>query len=206
MSMTPLPPRPAGTQLRARRSPRLIVLGVLLACLGALGAVAVYQTGTTAQPVLVMRHTVNRGGVISQDHVQAVDVTVAAGMRVVPAASMSEVVGKVALTDLEEGSLVTPDSFGAHVVEPETAQVGLRLGPGRLPVRSMPPGTRVNLIGLGDDAAAAEALLGTGTVVTAARETPDGAAQVLDVSVAANLATKVAQLAANDRLVVVRVP
>ncbi|MDO5287840.1 MAG: SAF domain-containing protein [Actinomycetia bacterium] len=202
--MTPLPPRPAGTQLRARRSPRLIVLGVLLACLGALGAVAVYQTGTTAQPVLVMRHTVNRGDVIPQGHVQAVDVTVAAGMRVVPAASMSEVVGKVALTDLEEGSLVTPDSFGAHVVEPETVQVGLRLGPGRLPVRSMPPGTRVNLIGLGD-AAAAEAL-GPGTVVTAARETPDGAAQVLDVSVAVDVATKVAQLAANDRLVVVRVP
>ncbi len=206
MTTTSLPARPAGAQLRPRRSPRLMLLGLLLACVGALGAVAIYQAGTSSQTVLVAARTISRGEVIQAADLRVVDVTGAPGLSVVPADSMGEAVGQVALIDVGEGALLTPGSFGKASVAEGTVQLGLRLTPGRLPVRDMPAGTRVRLIAVQtkDATSGTGELVGVATVVTQPRETGDGAAFVLDVAVRADQGAAVAQLAASDRLVLVR--
>ncbi len=183
---------------------RLVVFGLLLACLGSLGAVTLYQRGTTSQPVLVATRTISRGEVIGRNDLRIVDVSVGEGLRFVPAGSQTEVVGQVALVDLADGSPLTPGSYGKAVVAAGMVHIGLRLAAGRLPVRDLPAGTPVRLIGVSTKDGATGENVGTGVVVTSPRATSDGAASVLDIAVRSELAIVVAQLAATDRLVVVR--
>ncbi|HOB04044.1 MAG TPA: SAF domain-containing protein [Propionibacteriaceae bacterium] len=204
-----LPPRGGTTQLRARRSPRLVLVGLLIMCLGGLGAAVLYASVTTSRPVLVANRTVVRGETIKESDLR---ITELGGARVaaVDANRLREVVGKVALLDIGEGSVLTPASYGQVSVNAGTSQLGLRLAPGRVPVRDMPAGTPVRIIGVpaktDQAAAASDAFVTAATVVTSPQATPDGAAVMLDVEVPADKAVILAQLAAADRLVVVREP
>lgn len=209
--VSPLPSRPPGTQLRARRNPRWIVIGLMAMALGGLGAGALYAQAADVQSVLVAGRTIPRGEVIQASDLKVVDVQGTAGLRTVGQERLGEIAGTVAVVDVAEGSLVTPQSFGRAAVAAGTVQIGLRLAPGRIPVREMPAGTPVRLIGVAakttgaPDAEPAGAPFVVGAVIaTAPRATADQAAFVLDVAVAADAATTVAQLAAADRIVLIR--
>ena len=68
------PTRPEGVQLRARRSPRLIALGVLLVVLGGLAAAAVYSATADHRAVVIMARDVTRGSILQADDVAAAEV------------------------------------------------------------------------------------------------------------------------------------
>ena len=205
-----LPPRTPTTQLRARRNPRLILVGVLTMCLGGLGAAVLFDQATSTRPVLSTTRTVVRGETIKEADLRIVEIG-GAGVTAVDAGRLRDVVGQVALTDMADGSLVAPTAFGQLKVNAGTSQVGLRLTPGRVPVREMPAGTPVRLVGVAakadqTSAAPGDAFVTSAVVVTAPRPTPDGTGVMLDVEIPADKAVVVAQLAAADRVVVVREP
>lgn len=202
---TPVPVRPAAVQLRARRSPRLILLGILCACLGALVMGWAWSSQADTQSVVLVTRDIPRGEVIGSGDLTTTTLTGASGVSVVPAAEASGLVGQHALTDLQAGGLLGPGTIGVQAVPAGSAQLGLRLTAGRLPSAPLPPGSPVNLIAVpsGTDAEAAPGAEFAATVVSTPQATADGA-WVFDVQVDETVAARVAVLAAQDRLAVVR--
>lgn len=205
---TRLPSRPEAVQLRARRSPRLIIAGVLCACLGGLGAALVYAQATSSTQVLVVARDVARGEVVQTSDLAVVTVGSVPGVSTVPASELATLVGGEAHVDLPRGSLVGEGSVGEPVVAEGTSQLGIRLAAGRLPVKSMPAGTRITLVAVtGTRTGAAQessTLKVAGHVVSSPVPLVDGSSYVLDVAVPQGVAQQVADLAAAEQLVLVR--
>jgi hypothetical protein len=194
----------AGSPVRARRNMRWIAVGVLAVCLGGLGAALLYGNLSNAQQVLTVKRTVYRDQVITAADLGVTSAVPAAGVETVPTDQLEQIVGQTALSDLVEGSLLSPRGYGAPAVEPGSVRVGLRLAAGRLPSAPMPPGTQVLLVPVGRDGAEPPAGASVvGRIATAATTLPDGAS-IVDVAVAAAEGERVARLAAGDQLVVLR--
>jgi hypothetical protein len=196
--------RLVASPVRRRRNLRWMAVGVLAVCLGGLGAALLYSNLSHAQSVLTVKRTVYRDQLITAADLGVTSAVSAAGVETVLADQLEEVVGRTALSDLVEGSLLSPRSFGQPPVEPGSVRVGLRLAAGRLPAAPMPPGTEVLLVPVGRDGgeppAGASVL---GRIATAATTLPDGAA-IVDVAVSAAEGERIARLAAGDQLVLLR--
>lgn len=123
-------PAPA---LRARRSPRLIVLGLLCACLGGLGSALALHQLTDARQIVVVSHDVARGETVRAADLGTVSVGAASGMSVVPADQLDSLVGRTALVDLGRGEAVAPGNIGDARIAAGRSHVGLRLPAGRVP-------------------------------------------------------------------------
>lgn len=197
-----LPPRPGGVQLRPRRSPRLIALGVLCACLGGLGSAYLYMNSTTSQQVLVMARLVHRGQVIQPNDITITTIGAAPGVAVTEASELDSLIGQSALVDLPAGALVGPNAIGPAVPPPGKAQIGLKLSPGRVPASPIQPGTKVILVRL--DEAKKDETGFPAEVAHAPTEAGQGEALLLDVWVDAASAPLLANLAANDHLALIR--
>lgn len=198
--ITPPPaPRPTAVQLRARRSPRLIALGVLLVVLGALGASALYSMNTDNTTVVVMARDVVRGDEIQASDVAVVSVPAGLQLEMSDASDMAQMVGQTARSDLPAGSFPLTRHVGDDPMPAGSSLVGMRLTSGRLPAAELPPGTRVQLIGLaeGDDTVV------DAVVASAPMLLDDGSGHLLDVSVPDEFAAEVATLAATDQLVLI---
>ena len=141
--------QPPDRSPRPRRSPKLIAIGVLCACLGGLGAAFAWTNISTAQTVIVAERAVARGDTIKPGDFGLTDISNAPGVAVVPGDGLAGLVGQQALVDLPAGSLVGPESVGHLGVEAGEAVVGLRLAAGRSPVGPLPYGTRVTLLRVG---------------------------------------------------------
>jgi hypothetical protein len=190
--------------LRARRNLRWMAVGVLAICLGGLGAALLYANLSNAQTVITVKRTVYRDQVITAADLGVAAVVPATGVEAVPSVRIDEVVGRTALLDLAEGSLLSPRGYGEPAVDAGSVRLGLRLAAGRLPSAPMPPGTPVLLVPVGRDGGAPpEGASVAARISTPAAVLPDGAS-IVDVSVAATEAERVARLAANDQLVLVR--
>lgn len=190
--------------VRARRNLRWIAAGVLAVCLGGLGAALLYANLSNAHTVVRVVRTVYRDQVITAADLGVTSAVPASGVETVAADRIDEVVGRTALYDLAEGSLLSPRAYGEAAVEPGSVRLGLRLAAGRLPSAPMPPGTAVLLVPVGKDGGdPPDGASVAGQVATAATTLPDGAS-VVDVSVASTEAERVARLAANDQLVLVQ--
>lgn len=197
---------PGGGPVRRRRDLRWIAVGVLAVCLGGLGAALLYANLSNATSVLTVKRTVYRDRVITAGDLGVTSAVPAAGVESVPADQFDRIVGQTARYDLTEGSLLSPRAFGEPSVELGSVRLGLRLSAGRLPSAPMPPGTEVLLVPVGRDGAEPpEGASIVGRIATLAAALPDGAS-VVDVSVAAGEAERVARLAAGDQLVLVRRP
>lgn len=196
--------------LAPRRSPRLVAAGLLVACLGGLGGAMAYQQASHANQVVVVQRTVPRGEVVRQTDLAVVTIGSAPGVRTTPAGQIGTLVGRHALVDLPAGSLVAPESVGDPRLPEGTAQLGLKLAAGRLPVEALPAGTPVELVEVSADkqgitsTGGSSSLVVEATIQTAGQASQDGSATVLDVAVPAAQAQRIADLAARDLLVVVR--
>lgn len=200
--ITPPPaPRPDAVQLRARRSPRLIALGVLAVVLGGLGAAALYSMNTDHTSVVVMARDVMRGDEIQAGDIQVVSLPSSLQVEMSDAGTISQMVGQTARTDLPAGAFPLPRHLGEDPIPPGDSLVGMRLVAGRLPTAQLPPGTRVQLVSLaeGDDA------IVDAVVASAPVPLEDGSGHLLDVSVPNDFAAAVASLAATDQLVLIAV-
>lgn len=201
--MTVPPSAAPARHLRARRNPRWIAAGILAICLGAVGSLLLYSRAATANVVVAMAATVMRGEVVDADDLAQMTVGHLGGMRAVPSARLTDLVGQEALVDLPAGSIVLEGTTGTSEQPAGRAQVGIRLPLGRLPVAALPRGTPVRIISVPPpDAAGTSPVSVRGTVASAPLETADGA-RVLDVWVPAASAETVARLAAVDQLALI---
>ena len=197
----PTTPRPETVQLRARRSPRLIALGLLLVAGGGIGAAALVGSGDDVVPLVVMAADVRRGDVIGDGDLTVIELPASSGVQGMPAADLPSLVGERALMDLPKGAFPLARHVGAEPLPAGQTLVGLRLPIGKLPATELPPGTAVRVVGVGD---------GTQTTVDAvvARAPSlldDGTSFALDVRVADAEADLVARLAAGDQVALVLV-
>lgn len=200
--ITPPPsPRPDAVHLRARRSPRLIALGVLAVVLGALGAATLYSLNTNLTDVVVMTRDVVRGDVIEVTDLAVVDMPGTLQVDMSPAEELEGMVGQRALSDLPSGSFPLSRHVGEEPVPQGKSLIGIRLTAGRLPSAALPPGTRVQLISLAeDDDTVVDALMASSPVLL-----DDGSGHLLDVTVDNASAADIAALAATDQLVLISV-
>lgn len=201
--------RPPGASQRARRSPRLVVIGVLCSVLGALVIAAAFAQTRDTRSVVVMSRTVERGEILKPGDLTTVSIGAAPGLATVPADQLDSLIGKSALVDLPAAALVGREMVGEPVLAKDTSHLGVKLEAGRLPLGRMPAGTRVLLVEVSAaqgqaNVTSAAARTFPATVVTSPTELPDGATWVLDVAVTSRDAAQVAELAATGRLVVVR--
>jgi len=200
--ITPPPsPRPDAVHLRARRSPRLIALGVLAIVLGALGAATLYSLNTNLINVVVMTRDVVRGDVIEVTDLAVVDMPGSLQVDMSRADELEEMVGQRALSDLPAGSFPLSRHVGEEPVAQGKSLIGIRLTAGRLPSAALPPGTRVQLVSLAeDDDTVVDALMASSPVLL-----DDGSGHLLDVTVNNDAAAAIASLAATDQLVLISV-
>lgn len=195
----PTAPRPEAVQLRARRSPKMVALGVLLVVLGGIGAALLYTMNADQRAVVVMATDVPRGETVAREHLAVLEVPATLGVEAVAAEELNAFVGQQARTDLPQGSFPLTRHVGEDPLPAGQSLVGLRLPLGKLPTSDLPPGTTVRLVGLVEGAETAV------DAVVATRPTllDDGASFSLDVQVPDGEADAVARLSAGDQVALV---
>ena len=143
------------------RAPQLI-LGLLVIAVSALVSVWLFAAATEADSVLAIRSGVSRGDVIELDDLMVVDIATDDPIATVGKLEAEVIVGRVAVTDMAAGSLVTADQFtDADLVGVGEGVVGLELDAGLLPSLRVLPGTTVSVV-LTPKGGSAEALIGGG--------------------------------------------
>lgn len=197
-SVPPAPTRPDAVQLRVRRSPRLIALGILCVVLGGVAAVALYTSSTDRQSVVAMSADLVRGDVIEREQLAIVELPSTAVGEALPADQIDALVGQRALIDLPEGAFPRLSHVGEDPLPEGQGLVGLKLTLGRLPSTQLVPGTPVRLVSLLEgDTTAVDA-----TVATSPTLLDDGQSFALDVRIADADAAVATRLAATDQLAV----
>lgn len=196
-------------RLRVRRQPKWIAAGVLAICLGGLGAAMLYTEAAQSADVVVLTRTVPRGEVVQASDFAVARVGKLTGVSHVNGSAVPSLVGKKALADLPQGSLLPAGSVGTPALAPGNAQIGLKLAPGRTPTGDLPQGTPVVLVPLEDPRVAPGQSADLpdpipAVILTPPRTGPDGVAVLLDVRVGIGRADDVATLAATDRVALVK--
>lgn len=144
---TPPVPSPARSAPppKVRRRPVGILLAVVLAAAGAVGAGVAWSATSNAQVVLVAAQTIPRGTVIDADDLRRVRVGAGNGLDAMPGDEATTVVGKRAALDIAVGSSISPDAVTDAVVPPagqSVVAVPLTTEPGT----PLVPGDKVRVV------------------------------------------------------------
>lgn len=193
------PKRPEGVQLRARRNPRLIALGILFVVLGALAAGTLYSMNVTTTSVLVMARDVVRGEQIAAGDLAVLQLPQSSSVDAVSADALDDLVGSTALTDLPAGAFPALHHLGERPLPDGHSLVGLRLDTGRIPVTPLVPGTQVRLVSLAEDSD----LTIDAVLATTPRREEHGSHFLLDVVIKEDEAPMVSVLAATNLLALI---
>lgn len=131
-------------KLPRRRRPGMIALAVALVGVGVLASVALYGATDQRVPVIVLTADVPAGSIITAADLGTVNVSVSAGVQVIPARQMSQVVGQVAGTTLHPGMLLAASEL-ATVRPPAAGEVlvPLPIKPSFLPASGIGAGDHV---------------------------------------------------------------
>lgn len=190
-----------------RRSLPLVAVGVLCAFAGALVFSLAYLGSGHKQAVLAVVRAVPAGAVIVDADLRAISVSGAEGLRLVPGAERSAVVGKVATVPLAPRTLLARSQFGSGaVVAPGQAVVGVGLKGGQLP-SSLRPGDRVMIVDTGVSPASpgvpatnGSVLVPAATVFAGPPTSDPSSSTVVSIVVSAIDAPRVATAAAAGRV------
>jgi hypothetical protein len=132
---------------KLRRRPLLVVASIAAVCLGALFGVWAYTSVSTAQEVVAVRSSVQRGELISRDDLVTVRIGVDPALSPIPASHLDGVVGQRAAMDLPAGGLVTRDSIASTVVPAQDMSVvGVALPAALLPGEPLRAGDPVRVV------------------------------------------------------------
>ena len=199
--VTPVPPRMPG-----RRNPKWIALGIVALCLGGLLSYVIYARVATETPVVSIAQTVYRGEVIEASDLTTITLQGSTIPQAVPAGDLTTVVGRRAATDLVAGSVLVASAVTDETIPANgRAVVGLKLSAGRTPTSLLLPSSAVRLVALppenGSDKLAGDTF--TARVIDQSNGA-DGTSILVNVDVAADQAATIAQLAAQDRIALVR--
>jgi flagella basal body P-ring formation protein FlgA len=125
----------------------LVVASVAAVCFGGLLGVWAYTSVTTAQEVVAVRTTIQRGALISRDDLVAVRIGVDPALKPIPAVELDGVVGQRAAMDLPAGGLVTQGSITATVVPAQDMSVvGVAVPAVLLPGEPLRAGDQVRVV------------------------------------------------------------
>lgn len=132
---------------RGRRRPAFVIAGVAMVALGALAAMwLVTSTGQRVEVVLMARDVAYGSTIVAED-LTTTAVSVEPTVRLVAAEDSGELVGMVATSKLDRGSLVTPgDVTDTGVVGPGEVLVPLPLTADRVPAGGLAAGDRLLVV------------------------------------------------------------
>lgn len=184
-----------------RRGPsRRLLIGIVLAVVGALAVVVVYRQADNRVAVVAVARPVPFGQTVTRADLREAQLPVDSGLATVPWSAVDSVVGRTALTDLLVGQSVTPDGVGT-TPQPEAgyAVVGIAVGPGRAPVRPFEVRDEVMIVGVADSAAPKR-----GTVVRVGPADPAGK-RTVDLLVPEAVAADLARSSAGEHAALVLV-
>lgn len=136
-------------EVPARRSWPRMALGAAFVLGSGLVFAGLYRTAGDREPVLALADDVGRFEPIERSDLRAVLVGAEPGVELVAESELDDIVGRQALTELAQGSLLSPDEVAgedALLVGDDEAIVGARLGSGSAPVGDIPAGTRVLVV------------------------------------------------------------
>jgi SAF domain-containing protein len=201
--------RPALEPVRSRRRPLLVGLGVALTAIGGLGAVWLASTGTGTVTVVGIGKEVRAGDVIEKGDLVGVQVAPGTALHTLSVDHYADVVGKRSLVRLLPGSLLNPDAVADKLV-PGAGQalVGLSLGPAQRPAVPFDGGDAVQILytpSNQDSGSSSPASPVIGTVVST-QDDPDANRLILNVTVDADSAAKVATWGSAGRATIVLLP
>lgn len=193
-------------RLRPRRNPRMILIGILCAAMGALILAWAWGEGQNTQEVLIAGRQISKGQVVTAQDLAVTTIGSAVGAAVVPANQLTDLVGKTALVDLPPGSVVGPAAIGSPIVQPGMAHVGLRLPAGRLPSQGLPAGTHVIILRVASDAFNDESAdeRFEAQIVNTPTAAADGQHWLVDIALPEMQAARVAVLASSGQVAVIR--
>lgn len=139
--------RPPGRRVRLPE----LAIGVLVTVVFALGAVLWHLSAVEKVPALVAAAPIERGDVIDAGDVRVAYLSSDSTLARLDSTEMDVVVGRVALVDLAEGTLLsTSVAAEAPAVEAGSGVVGLALDPGAYPAQGLAPGDRVHVVLTGE--------------------------------------------------------
>ncbi len=142
-STTQVDVRPPGRRVRVPE----VAVGVLVTVVFALGAVLWHLSTVEKVPALAAASAIERGEVIESGDVRVVYVSSDGSLARLGSSQLDEVVGRVALVGLTEGTLLTPSVVAdAAAVNIGEGVVGLSLDPGAYPARGLATGDRVSVV------------------------------------------------------------
>lgn len=142
-STTQVDVRPPGRRVRVPE----VAVGVLVTVVFALGAVLWHLSTVEKVPALAAASAIERGEVIESGDVRVVYVSSDGSLARLDRSQLDEVVGRVALVGLTEGTLLTPSVVAdAAAVNTGEGVVGLSLDPGAYPARGLATGDRVSVV------------------------------------------------------------
>ncbi len=143
----PTPPMGLRRGPRPRRSPAMLILGVVLAASGAIGSVALYTSIGQTQEIVAVANAVYRGEQIERSDLLIVHMRVDPTLTVVPGSDIDQVVGTYAHFELVPGSTLSTAAFSSQM-PPSAGQteVGIVLNEGRFPNNDLRPGDDVRLV------------------------------------------------------------
>ena len=224
---TTLPPLPgsatgAAVPPRAprarRRSPAVLALAVALVAAGGLGGAVLYNATGQRSAVLALAHNVPAGASITAADLVVAHISLDPSLQPVGAASLANVVGLRATTNLMQGQfLTTTDVTRTSLVQSGQQVVGLPAKDTQLPAATLQPGDKIMVVstgtgssGGGTDGTAGSVLPPVGSqlaasVVSSGTADSDGTT-VVDVAVPSAQAAQLAVLAASGGFTVVFAP
>jgi len=139
-----------------RRRARLpeMAIGVVLMVGFSLAAVLWHMSATDKVPVLALASDVSRGQVIEPGDLRVVYLPADQPVAHLPRGASGELVGRIAVADLQEGTLLTRSHVEARSpLRGDDGVVGLALDPGQFPAIGLLPGDLVNVVaGVADGA------------------------------------------------------
>ena len=179
----------ASSRLHTTRSRGRLVwslAGVLLIAACALGFGLVAQQLADRQPVVVLGRPLERGHIVGRDDLAVAQVAADAGVALVAATDSDALVGRVLLTSLPAGALLTTDLLGPDGIAFDGASrtIGLELEPGGYPTSALATGDAVSLV----DTSGSGTVLTDNAVIASAAPPVEGATTLL-VSVVVDEAT-----------------
>lgn len=146
-SGTPVPAGPE--EVPTQRRWGFVAAGVMLTLVCGLVFTALWRSAGNREPVVVAASDVDRGETIERADLRTALVAAEPGVGTIPEDDLDELVGRIALTDLAEGSLLSPDEVADEddrLVASDEALVGARLGPGAAPLGDLPSGTEILVV------------------------------------------------------------
>jgi hypothetical protein len=134
-------------RLPRRRRPAMLALAVSMAAAGVVISAALYQRADRQVPVVMVTANVPAGAVITASDLATTGVTVTPGVRVIPAAQLSQVSGEVAAVALMAGTLLAPSELTtAQPPRPGQELVPVAVKPSTLPASGLFPGDQVLIV------------------------------------------------------------